>query len=486
MMFVVLWLFYTANAEADNRALLIGINTYESSEIPQLKASINDVATFRGLLIDFLKFPPEQIKELVDSQATKQEILATIDDWLIKGTKPGDKVVLFYSGHGAQLPDANGDEDDGLDESLIAYDSKKDHLNWVIDDEIGERIERLQGRKVLVVIDSCHSGTVMRGAIALDGAKTPNWDIYMPITRGGTLNRSHQMEGGFIEGGKNVTAFFAVAPNQIAFEDKDDPVHPHGVFTEAFVNGARGEADANSDQHVSYSELFEFIRERSSYWCQTHTEKCVLGLTPTREFDNSRLLLDIGEFVHERQTLTSTVADVHSSTTVASASTVLLAHTNTANLKLLINPGNRVHLGQPIRYSLHSERDGRLVIFDIDGQGKITQLFPNPYTVSDKHNLSWVYANRDVTIPGEDMGFSLYASEPLGKGKIVAILIEDPNIDTRNLVESSGAKDLITIDNPVPWMVNFEILLTQIFHEIDGKNRAVNWSVTEVDYEIVR
>lgn len=71
--------------------------------------------------------------------------------------RAGDTFLLTYSGHGGQVPDINGDEQDGADETLCLYDGQ------LIDDEIDRLLaEFAAGVRVIVVSDSCHSGTVIR------------------------------------------------------------------------------------------------------------------------------------------------------------------------------------------------------------------------------------------------------------------------------------------------------------------------------------
>jgi len=71
----------------------------------------------------------------------------------------GDLFLLYYSGHGGQLPDLNGDEADGQDETWCLYD------NEIIDDEIYALLGKFQeGIRIFVLSDSCHSGSVTKVA----------------------------------------------------------------------------------------------------------------------------------------------------------------------------------------------------------------------------------------------------------------------------------------------------------------------------------
>lgn len=82
--------------------------------------------------------------------------------------KAGDTLLLTYSGHGGQVPDANGDEDDDTDETWCLYDGQ------LVDDELYALFGGFaRGVRILVLSDSCHSGTVTRAAymMARSGAR---------------------------------------------------------------------------------------------------------------------------------------------------------------------------------------------------------------------------------------------------------------------------------------------------------------------------
>ena len=74
-----------------------------------------------------------------------------------KALKAGDLFFLSYSGHGGQVPDTNHDEFDKKDETWCLYDGQ------LVDDELYFELSRFAaGVRVLVLSDSCHSGTITR------------------------------------------------------------------------------------------------------------------------------------------------------------------------------------------------------------------------------------------------------------------------------------------------------------------------------------
>jgi len=98
---------------------------------------------------------------LLTKDATRAKTLAAIRD-AAKQLKSGDLFFLSYSGHGGQVDDVSGDEDDKLDETWCLYDGQ------LIDDELYFELSRFaKGVRVLVLSDSCHSGTVTRALPAV-------------------------------------------------------------------------------------------------------------------------------------------------------------------------------------------------------------------------------------------------------------------------------------------------------------------------------
>src|SRR5262249_33649742 len=99
------------------------------------------------------------------AEATAGRIASEFRSWLIAGTKPGDRIFFLYSGHGTRVKDDNGDEEDGEDEALAPYDVDRYGNNLIRDDLFNQMLGELSGRMVVMVFDSCHSGTISRGGI---------------------------------------------------------------------------------------------------------------------------------------------------------------------------------------------------------------------------------------------------------------------------------------------------------------------------------
>jgi hypothetical protein len=77
-----------------------------------------------------------------------------------KALKAGDRFLLSFSGHGGQVPDTNRDEADRKDETWCLWDGQ------LLDDELYFELSRFAaGVRVVVLSDSCHSGTVTRARV---------------------------------------------------------------------------------------------------------------------------------------------------------------------------------------------------------------------------------------------------------------------------------------------------------------------------------
>jgi hypothetical protein len=98
---------------------------------------------------------------LCTSEATRAAVIAAIKS-AAGATVAGDLFFLSYSGHGGQVPDLNGDEQDLQDETWCLFDGQ------LIDDELHVLwSEFVAGVRILMLSDSCHSGSVSRAAVGM-------------------------------------------------------------------------------------------------------------------------------------------------------------------------------------------------------------------------------------------------------------------------------------------------------------------------------
>lgn len=147
-------------ARSRGLSLHIGLNSVNpkhyagwSGELVACEYDANDMAALASA---------QNIKPtvLLTRRATRANVLGGIRA-AAKALGAGDLFFLTYSGHGGQMPDVSGEEDDKKDETWCLYDSE------FIDDELYNELGGFAaGVRVIVLSDSCHSGTVVRARVS--------------------------------------------------------------------------------------------------------------------------------------------------------------------------------------------------------------------------------------------------------------------------------------------------------------------------------
>ncbi|KAM0382547.1 hypothetical protein ACHAO7_004898 [Fusarium culmorum] len=156
--------FQYSRCTGRRKALLIGINYFNQEG--ELRGCINDVHNVSAFLVERYGYKREDMILLTDDQQdpvmipTRENIIRAMG-WLVSNAQPDDALFLHYSGHGGQVEDLDGDEDDGYDECIYPVDHSQ--AGPIIDDEIHFRVVKplVQGVRLTAIFDSCHSATVM-------------------------------------------------------------------------------------------------------------------------------------------------------------------------------------------------------------------------------------------------------------------------------------------------------------------------------------
>ena len=153
-------------AAAEIRALIVAVSKY-ADPIPSLDGPPNDAAALTGLL---KAQGASDITALADDQATRTNIRAALEG-LGKRSKPGDWVIFFYAGHGAQAKSRDPTETDGMDEfmALGGFQVQKPDTNqYILDDDLRGWLVNFfpTSVNVLQIADACHSGTLNRAIVA--------------------------------------------------------------------------------------------------------------------------------------------------------------------------------------------------------------------------------------------------------------------------------------------------------------------------------
>lgn len=234
------------------RALCIGINDYPGTD-SDLAGCVNDAADWASTLAD----RGATVSTLVDAAATKAAMVQAIGDLIDSATK-GDTLVITYSGHGTWLPDATGDEPDARDEALCPWDIASGQP--LLDDEVHELfLRRPAGVRIVLISDSCHSGSVTRGSEAdLDPAMPrarflPPAAWMQPSALPRATTRPPRLSGGFTRAGGDLL-LAGCLDTQFSWDTSFNG-RPNGAFTYYALKALR-----TLPPDASYEAWFRAIR----------------------------------------------------------------------------------------------------------------------------------------------------------------------------------------------------------------------------------
>ena len=463
------------------RALLIGIDDYTTVS-PLSGAPVNDVKALLPYVRDRLGFSEDGIRTLLDAEATRANILDAIANWLVPSPGPA---LLYFSGHGYQQRDLDGDEADGWDETLVPVDVIVERgvaKGMITDDEIADLLSARRNGKMDVVIDACHSGTLTRNV-----ADAPDWRLVKsprlpdggPLLLGGATRGASQEEAAadsapeaFMESNNpNLTLWTAVRADQKALVDAQSSPEFISVFTRRLLSGARDEeADEDRDGRVTARELLAYVRRESTLYCASNPANCPgdSGLTP--QLSISPDAVDQPAFAVPPAALSS-VASLAKDILVSPTAVDDRDATNEVKLRLI--PGTKLRLGEEVEVVVESERDGALVLLDIDAAGQLTQVFPNEPSLRGGVPPV-VKKGEPLALPGQRGGFRFRARPPQGRGLLVAVVAED---ETRLASLTARHKDLAVIPRADAFVVELAGHLRR-WHDL-------GWSYGQLEYLIL-
>jgi hypothetical protein len=229
-------------------AIVIGINDYSGKFIPDLKYAVTDAEALYNVLIDprqggFLKENVFLLTDSSDNPPSAANIGKTLKR-MISQVDEDDLALVFFSGHGY--------EEEGR-AYLLPNDADIDALDYtaIERDAFVRQVDKLKAKKVIVIMDACHSGGISRGGKGV----------------GSDAALSNRYYDTFL--GSQGRAFIAsCSGGQLSWEDEQ---FGHGVFTNSLVRGLSGEADTSpQDGLVTLFELRRFLEEEVSDWAERH------------------------------------------------------------------------------------------------------------------------------------------------------------------------------------------------------------------------
>jgi hypothetical protein len=211
------------NTDVKIWAVVVGVGRYSS--MPVLKYSDDDAYQYYA----FLKspeggaLPDQQVKVLVDEDATRANILQTCRQILLRADE-NDVIVFYFSGHGLDgyfLPQ----DYDGINNRLLHSDIKA-------------IFEQSKAKHKLVVADACFSGSMLA--------------MKQPFTM-------QQMQG-FYRAFENSSGGMALLMSSKSQEySLEDQGLRSGIFSHYLIRGLKGEADVDGNRIVTVREIYDFV-----------------------------------------------------------------------------------------------------------------------------------------------------------------------------------------------------------------------------------
>lgn len=215
--------------------LAVGVSQYQQPDL-RLRFAAKDaadvVAAFR--LQTSALYQAVEVKQLVDAQATKGSVLDGLE-WLQRQTTARDIAVLFLAGHGVTDPGTGS-------YYFLPYDAEMSAMKrtMIPESEIRESLSAIAG-KVILFVDSCHSGKVFSGT-----------QTRGPADLSGLIGQLASAESGVI-------VFAASTGRQ---SSQESVMWNNGAFTKAIIEGLSGRADYKKSGHVTVNMLELYLSER--------------------------------------------------------------------------------------------------------------------------------------------------------------------------------------------------------------------------------
>ena len=216
-------------------ALCVGVNNYENDRQNKLNGCVPDAEDVLSACTNDVKgmWSPKNCYCLCDSEATRTDVRSRFQS-IASAAKSGDMVLYYHSSHGG-------------DDCICLYDAEY-YANQFAED----LMRFATGVRVVVVLDTCHSGSMFKGDDEAD--ESGPWDFAASV-------QAHmaEMQAVLTKGAKSAAASGPSVGWVTACDDDQTSleVNKRGKFTKPFVAAWKDDAtDANGDGYNDFKEMF--------------------------------------------------------------------------------------------------------------------------------------------------------------------------------------------------------------------------------------
>ena len=405
---VLMTIALISTARGEDRALLIGVGRYAHFD-----NRLNGVSLDLAMMLEtaqLMGFPRGSIRILSHENATTTKVHHEIENWLIKGVGPDDRVLIYFSGHGSQVWDYNQDENDGFDEVLLLYDtrltleSQRRSLQGVLhDDRFHTMLAQIQSRNILVILDACHSGSATR-SLKLSTPSNQLRDVqfkyfyYSPLLESaggsGRFEITHPEHMGDIE--ERYIALTACRD-----DEKTIATSQGSIFTMGLHQAVR--SAAISGKRITPEEL----RHQAAHFIQKQVQADQIAFHPQIK----------GHHPLRRRPLVLTALSDEDRTNRQELTALVEKSFPAVGLQ----PNKRCfEPGDVLQLSVRIDEPGYLNVISVTSDNRTVVLFPNQH-----HSQNAVVPGM-LTIPTAQMEFELVCEGPPGSRMIAAFLTRSP------------------------------------------------------------
>lgn len=397
----------TVDAYAQMHALIMTIGAYQGG-IPRLKGVARDVESARTIA-HLLGVKDENILQFHDEQLDMSGMTRAFDE-LDKRVVSGDKVFIYYSGHGGRQ--RVNDPTDRCAESMVTVDGQA-----MLDAKVEERLKKLSGRtqKVIAMFDSCHSGGVTSRSLDNVTFSPKFWSkggadsCEKPVN---VITRSIEMKSRSAgSGGNNYVYIAAAKDNEVSLDQSSTG----GLATSAWLACMQGGADADGSGGLSVEEIQNCAQARiekqmsgakgfsAQHIVVTGNQKLVMTLAPEQSDVPDTPVKPVVE-----GGAPATLQDIYNSRDDKRIVEITLSQ-------------EKLKIGKDkFSFSLRSSHEGYVYLLMAGSDGKTFDLlFPNKL---DKDNR--INAGETVRYPRPS--WEVTAQGPAGSDHILAIVSDAP------------------------------------------------------------
>ncbi|MBX3705331.1 MAG: caspase family protein [Pseudomonadales bacterium] len=245
-------------------ALLIANNAYR--HLPNLNSPIPDVERIDRILREQYGFSTRVLHN-----ATRYDTLSALNELRARLT-PDDNLLIYYAGHGEL-------DQDNMRGHWLPVDAESDSTaNWLSNVDVTDILNVIRARQVLLVVDSCYSGTLTRSSLTrLETGLTPEeqatWLHLMATKRARVVLTS----GGLapvLDFGGGVHSVFARAFIE-ALETNEDLLLGRSLYQAVAARVAHAAAGYDFEQIPQYAPISRAGHESGDFILQPRRPKHV-------------------------------------------------------------------------------------------------------------------------------------------------------------------------------------------------------------------